>query len=80
MRESWRRWLFYFGGVAFENNYVITAFSNFLNLYEELIDISTGPINYLREEMKRFSVSPGNYQELTVLNNQVINMEREVHK
>lgn len=69
-----------FGGVAYGNNYIITVFSNYLGLYEELIKISNEPINHLRSEMKRFSVSPGNYQKLSGLNNEVINMQRELYK
>lgn len=69
-----------FGGVAYENHYIITAFSNYLGLYGELMKIDTGPINYLREKMKYFSISPANYQKLSVLNNEVINIQRELYK
>ena len=69
-----------FGGVKYEKNYIITVFSSYLGLYDELIKINNDPINYLREEMKHFSVSPGNYQELSKLNNEVINMQRELYK
>ncbi|MBU3175207.1 HAMP domain-containing histidine kinase [Clostridium estertheticum] len=68
------------GGVKYKNNYIITAFSNYLVLYGELININKEPINYLREKMEYFSVSPGNYQELSGLNNEVINMQRELYK
>lgn len=68
------------GGVKYKNNYIITAFSNYLALYGELININKEPINYLREKMEYFSVSPGNYQELSGLNNEVINMQRELYK
>ena len=45
-----------FGGVEYGNNYIITVFSNYLGLYEELTKINIEPINHLRKEMKRFSV------------------------
>gem|GEM_PF-1645966 len=69
-----------FGGVEYENNYIIIFFTNYLGLYEELIKIDNDPINFLREKMKFFSVSPGNYKELAVLNNDVINIQRELYK
>lgn len=69
-----------FGGVEYEDNYIITVFSNYLGLYDELIKINKQPINHLRKEMKRFSVSPGNYQNLSELNNDAINMQRELYK
>jgi len=69
-----------FGGVAYENRYIITAFSNYLGLYGELMKINTDPINYLCEKMKYFSISPANYQELSALNNEVINIQRELYK
>lgn len=69
-----------FGGVEYENNYIITVFSNYLGLYEELVKINSEPVNYLCKKMKYFSVSPGNYQKLSGLNNQIINMQRELHK
>ena len=68
------------GGVKYKNNYIITVFSNYLILYRELINIDKEQINYLRQKMEYFSVSPGNYQELSGLNNEVINMQRELYK
>jgi signal transduction histidine kinase len=68
------------GGVKYKNKYIITVFSNYLVLYGELTNINEGSINYLREKMEHFSVSPGNYQELSGLNNEVINMQRELYK
>ncbi|HEY5561768.1 MAG TPA: HAMP domain-containing sensor histidine kinase [Clostridiaceae bacterium] len=69
-----------FGGVEYGDNYIIIAFSNYLALYEELIKLDNDPINYLREKMKYYSVSPGNYQELSGLNNEVINMQKDLFK
>jgi len=69
-----------FGGVEYQTNYIITFFTNYLVLYEDLININNGPINFLREKMRFFSVSPGNYQELAGLNNDVINIQRELYK
>lgn len=69
-----------FGGVEYNNEYIITVFSNFLGLYEALLEIDNEPINYLRQKMKYFSVSPGNYQELIGLNNEAINLQRELYK
>ena len=69
-----------FGGIEYENNYIITVFSNYLALYGELLKIDNEPINYLREKMKYFSISPAKYQELSGLNNEVINIQRELYK
>jgi len=68
------------GGVEYENNYIIIVFSNYLALHEELTKIKNKSINYLCEKMKHFSVSPGNYQQLSLLNNEVINIQRELYK
>lgn len=69
-----------FGGVKYKGVYIITVFSNYLGLYDELAKINNEPINYLRKEMKYYSVSPGNYKELSRLNNEVINIQRELYK
>ena len=69
-----------FGGVEYENNYIITAFTNYLGLYGKLLTIDNKPINYLREKMRYFSITPAKYQELSGLNNEVINIQRELYK
>lgn len=67
-------------GIEYQNNYIITFFSNYLALYGELLKINSEPLNYLCEKMKYFSVSPAKYQELSGLNNEVINIQRELYK
>ncbi|MBU3113251.1 hypothetical protein [Clostridium lacusfryxellense] len=44
-----------FGGVEYDNNYIITFFTNYLGLYEDLIKINNAPVNFLREKMKFYS-------------------------
>jgi len=68
------------GAIEYKNNYIIAIFSNYLGLYEELIKINEASVNHLRKEMKHFSVSPSNYQKLSSLNNEVINIQREIYK
>ncbi|WP_291632853.1 ATP-binding protein [Clostridium sp.] len=51
-----------------------------LHALEELIKLNNKSIIYLCEKMKHFSVSPGNYQKLSHLNNEVINIQRELYK
>lgn len=69
-----------FGGVKYKEFYIITVFSNYLALYDELSNINNESITFLRKEMKYYSVSPGNYKELSRLNNEVINIQRELYK
>jgi len=69
-----------FGGVEFDNQYIVTVFSNFLGLYEALLKIDNEAVNYLRQKLKYFSVSPGNYQKLSVLNNEAVNLQRKRYK
>jgi len=69
-----------FGGVEYDNKYIVTVFSNFLGLYEALLKIDNESVNYLRQKLKYFSVSPGNYQKLSGLNNEAVNLQRELYK
>jgi len=69
-----------FCGLEYNAGYIITFFTNYLGLYDELLKINDDPINILRLKMKHYSVSPGSYQELAVLNNDVINIQRDLYK
>lgn len=69
-----------FAGIKYGEQYIITAFSNYLDLYEELMTINNEYVNILREQLKKTYVSSGDYQKFTELNNEIINMQRELYK
>ncbi len=69
-----------FGGIGYRDHYIITAFSNYLDLYAELMTINNEYVNILREKIKKNYANPDNYQKFTELNNEIINMQRELYK
>lgn len=69
-----------FGGIGYRDQYIITAFSNYLDLYEELMAINNEYVNFLREQLKKTYIPPSDYQKFTELNNEIINMQRELYK
>jgi len=69
-----------FGGVFWEDRFIITAFSNYLDLYEELLSINSYQTNILRKKMKQMYAVPVNHQQFMEINNDLINTQRELHK
>jgi len=70
----------HFGGVFFEERFIITAFSNCLDLYEELLNINSVQTNFLKKKMKQQYAIPVNHQQFMEINNDLINTQRELHK
>ncbi len=68
-----------FGGMQYEDQYIITAFTNCFEIYEELISINDEQTNALKEKIK-YTFYPMVYQEFTKLNNEAINLQRELYK
>ena len=69
-----------FGGAFINGQYIITAFSNYLDLYEELLNINNLQANKLRETMKKIFSTSVNYQHFMEINNDLINAKREAQK
>lgn len=69
-----------FSGIGYGDNYIITAFSNYISFNEELMNINNEQINFFRGKLKDSYTAPVNYEKFTQLNNEIINMERELHK
>jgi PAS domain S-box-containing protein len=70
----------YFGGVLNDGKFIITAFSNYIALYEQLISINNDQANLLREKMKALYSPTLDFTKLTMLNNEIVNMQRELKK
>jgi len=69
-----------FAGILINGQYVITAFSNYLDLYEELLGINNTQTNRLREKMKQYFSTQTYHQEFMEINNDLINIQREMQK
>ncbi len=72
--------IMYFGGVLNDGKFIITAFSNYIALYEQLISINNDQANLLREKMKALYSPTLDFTKLTMLNNEIVNMQRELKK
>jgi len=69
-----------FGGIFMNGQYIVTAFSNYLDLYEELLSINNLQTNRLREIMKHIFSTPVNYEQFMKINNDLINAQRDAQK
>lgn len=67
-----------FGGIEYEGHYIVALFQNQFGFYERLIGSKDLRINLLKEEMKSYYVEATNYNHLTELNNQFLNIQREL--
>ncbi len=68
-----------FDGIAYEDKYIISAFSNNLDFINELMNINNEQTNRLREIMK-YSSSENNHQVLSQIDNEQTNRLRETMK
>ncbi|MDQ2085819.1 HAMP domain-containing sensor histidine kinase [Herbivorax sp. ANBcel31] len=67
-------------GIALEGKLIIVAFSNYFELYEDLIKINSEQTNLIRDKMKKFNPFTNDYDLLGNLNNELINTKRELQK
>lgn len=68
------------GGFPSDEGFYIVMYRNYLELYEELMSINNDQANLMRLKLKAAFTMPLEYDNLTCLNNDLLNSQRELHK
>lgn len=66
-----------FGGVSHGDQYTIAIFTHYLDLFETVIKVDCEEMQFLKEQMKKYDISPVIYHQFSELNNELLNLQRE---